>query len=150
MTDSNLARAGLRTAFNTALDAFRSADAYLLQNTASERALCHRLAAHLAVAFPDYDVDCEYNLDGAGRKKLYRATRKRRCPVYPDIVVHRRGSRTNLLAIEVKKGRSRTVGKFDEEKLQGYRDYYGYQEVVFLELPVGHHADTAPYLDWRE
>lgn len=139
-----------RGRFAEAVQAFCAAEAHLLRNSASERALCHRLAVHLQSEFSEWDVDCEYNLDGAGRKKVYRRTRRRHCPVYPDVVVHVRGPGPNLIAVEMKKGIRREVGQFDEEKLTGYRDYYGYQEVVFLELPVGRHFGGEPYVDWRD
>jgi hypothetical protein len=139
----------LRASVECALRTFLAEDAYLLQRSASERALCHRFAVHLAAEFSEFDVDCEYNLDGYGHKKVYRPTRRRRCPVYPDIVVHKRGPGPNLIAIEVKKGINRRVGRFDKEKLAGYRAYYGYAETLFLELPVGRHFGKAPFLVWH-
>ena len=38
-------------------------DRYLLENNANEQSICCRLAIYLQERFPDYNVDCEYNLD---------------------------------------------------------------------------------------
>lgn len=81
-----------------AIDQLLLRDGYLLLVGASERAITHRLARYLEDQFPEWDVDAEYNRDGADIKRDVEGT-----PVLPDIIVHRRGSNDNLLVIEVKK-----------------------------------------------
>lgn len=59
--------------------------------------------------FPDFDVDCEYNRDGVAPKKighlgLYPDDDDTEAEtVFPDIIVHRRGTEQNYLVIEAKK-----------------------------------------------
>lgn len=72
----------------------------MIEVDASERSITHHLANCVAGEFPEWDVDVEYNRD---RYDIKRAGKGR---VFPDIVVHRRGCRDNLLAIEVKKSRA--------------------------------------------
>ena len=77
-----------------------------------ECSISHRLGAYLQGIFPDWDVDCEYNRDGVGPKKIDHLalnsdvddTETR--TVFPDIVAHRRGTKTNHLAIEIKESSS--------------------------------------------
>ena len=42
--------------------------------------------------------------------------------VYPDIIVHRRGTNCNLCIIEVKKSKSTTSSDYDKIKLKVYTD----------------------------
>ncbi|MFC4620589.1 hypothetical protein ACFO4N_18030 [Camelliibacillus cellulosilyticus] len=107
-------------------------DDYLLKNNLNERTIMHKLAAYLQDEFIDegYNVDCEYNKnveDKSGLKTIYILQKEARHirrfqvgkefednikdereylikPVYPDIVIHKRGSNhKNLLIIEIKK-----------------------------------------------
>lgn len=87
-----------------ALDMLYARDSALLQNTASEWAIAHRLAVYLEEALPGWKVDCEYNRQGADPDLKKRADGRL---VRPDIIVHHRGlidTGHNLLAIELKKG----------------------------------------------
>jgi hypothetical protein len=43
--------------------------------------------------------------------------------VVPDIIIHRRGPKENLLAIEVKTSNDRDEIEFDFEKLRAYREF---------------------------
>lgn len=52
----------------TALRKLYVRDNYLLENDAHERSITHKLAEYLQQLFPDYDVDCEYNLDRQGSR----------------------------------------------------------------------------------
>lgn len=38
-------------------------DAFLLTKDVSEWAVAHRLAVYLERFFPEYDIDCEYNIE---------------------------------------------------------------------------------------
>ena len=53
------------------LETLYEKERYLLEKSANERSLTHKLAEYLKLEFPNYDVDCEYNLDidsNTGRK----------------------------------------------------------------------------------
>jgi len=118
-------------------------DFHLLVNDLSERSITHWLAIHLSLNLTDYQVDCEYNGDvdrASSRKRVdmlrdellarglltdremagpETATIERQ--VYPDIIVHRRGSNAhNLCIIEVKKSSSTVPITYDRMKLVAY------------------------------
>lgn len=120
-----------------AVTALRTHDSYLLEVDANERSITHRLAVHLEPCFPGWHVDCEFNRNGLHPKRLeefahdYRAladvddaavmdTQGR--TVYPDIIVHHRGTAENLLVIEVKKTGSSVSPDADHAKLSLYRE----------------------------
>ena len=54
-----------------AIDRLFVNDFYLIQNAAHERSITHMIARHLVNLFPDYDIDCEYNLDITNLKGRY-------------------------------------------------------------------------------
>jgi hypothetical protein len=118
-------------------------DLYLLKVNANERSLSHCLAFHLQLEFPALNVDCEYNRDGIDPKRLphlnlYPDSEDEDAKtVYPDIIVHRRGSNENLLVIEIKKNSNQSGRDTDLAKLAGYRRELGYRAALFIEFSVG-------------
>jgi hypothetical protein len=116
----------------------------LLVNDVNERSISHRLALYLEPLFPGWQVDCEYNRDFArpGRPKSLHVpddnvgwddTDAR--TVYPDIIVHSRGSDDNLLVLELKKTGLST--SFDEAKLYAYKRELGYKFSYLLVVRTG-------------
>jgi hypothetical protein len=106
----------------------------LLERRVNERTVTHRLAVHLERHFPSHEVDCEYNKNGRGAKRLSPAI-----PLsYPDIVVHQRGTNAaNLLVIELKYMGDRRGSTGDSAKLKLLSDQVGeyrYQLAVFIEI----------------
>jgi hypothetical protein len=110
-------------------------DYELLNKDANERSITHKLAEHLQHEFAYWHVDCEYNRQGGNTKRLLKLFDERICPdaieartVYPDINVHRRGTRQNLIVIEVKKkyGSGSQV-KADKQKLKLFAEDSGYK-----------------------
>lgn len=105
-----------------AIDRLFVNDFYLIQNIAHERSITHMLARHLVNLFPDYDIDCEYNLDITNLKGRYAKRKEiqvlidelenikkniKDSPdksineygeiivplnIYPDIIIHKRGT----------------------------------------------------------
>jgi hypothetical protein len=57
--------------------------------------------------------------------------------VYPDIIVHRRGTDHNLLVSEVKKTISHIPKDFDLYKLREYKHQLGYSYALFLNFITG-------------
>jgi len=45
-------------------------DGYLLKNSVNERSITHKLAEYYQVLFPEWNVDCEYNLNLGGPKTI--------------------------------------------------------------------------------
>ena len=121
-------------------DLFRH-DRELLGVTANERSITHKLAEHLQRQFPYWHVDCEYNRDGLDRKTLNlpidggRVDELEAKTVFPDIVVHRRGERENLLVIEFKKSNG-SRETHDLEKLRAFTspESFAYRHGLFLRL----------------
>lgn len=123
-------------------------DMYLIMNNGSERAIAHRLAVYMESGFPEYDVDCEYNINvehNSGRKKIYllqeevkkyKSTHKKikdkEVSILPDIIVHKRGVNThNLLVIEIKKDTSIIDDGFDQIKLEKLTKTYDGDELFY-------------------
>lgn len=124
-----------------ALNQLSKNDIWLLNNNLNERTIAHKLAEYLQQIFPEYHVDCEYNRDveqNSGLKKVnilksrYEAIKNEvvdelsiDVSVFPDIIVHRRGTNNfNLLVLELKKSRNtnRQARDFDIEKLHSFTD----------------------------
>ena len=125
-------------------------DAFLLSKDAHERSITHRLAVYLEDEFPDWNVDCEYNRDGHDPKRVgFEAGKQDESKgegslVYPDIIVHHRGQRDNLLVVEVK---SKSGGdKRDKHKLCAYKSGLGYSHALFLRF-TRHGAVKAEWID---
>lgn len=120
---------------------FRVTDAELLERNAAERAICGRLAAHLATSFPDHAVDVEYDRHGFDPKRLHlpgvcRGGGRRR--VVPDIVIHQRGNHEdNVLAIELKKETNPESRACDRAKLRAMCTQLAYQVGVLIDVPAG-------------
>jgi len=124
---------------NLALDALFAIDHYLLSVDSSERSISHRLAIHLAQQLSGYDVDCEYNRDGFDVKRLHFEQRHANdddveaVTVFPDIIVHQRGTNEqNMLAVEMKKGSSTVPPDYDIKKLKAFRQELNYMFAVHV------------------
>ena len=103
--------------------------------------------------FEDYNVDCEYNRDGPevpkrltydieeiykkqGQLGKYDIKDTDAKTVYPDIIVHKRKEKNNLIVIEAKKDNSKTSKEIDMEKLRKYKKELGYKFAIFLLIKV--------------
>jgi len=116
-------------------------DFFLLQADVNERAVSHKLAEYLQGCFPGWHVDCEYNRDHDRKKELTYPlpsepidSLKART-VFPDIIIHRRNTKHNLLIIEMKKdGNSDgNEAEKDKNKLRAFlKRPYCYQYGLFI------------------
>lgn len=136
----------VRDRINDAIRLLQRRDAYLLEHDANERSITHRLAIYVEGQFPGWDVDCEYNRDGADPKRLPRAQTVQTDDdqgrtVYPDIIVHKRGRNndpgSNLLVIEVKKSPGGVAVEQAIGKLRGFTQQSGYRYDYALLLRIG-------------
>ncbi|AST06125.1 hypothetical protein AF2641_04160 [Anoxybacillus flavithermus] len=92
-----------------------------MNNDVHERSIAHRLAVHLGIVFYEWDVDVEYNRDHGKVKRIYDHDEPSGRRVFPDIIVHQRGTQNNLLVIEVKKwNNSFDLYERDLEKIKSY------------------------------
>lgn len=117
-------------------------DLYLLENDVNERSLTHKLAEYMVPQFPGWDVDCEFNRSGETPKTL-AGWRSRTVAiddtnaqtVFPDIIVHRRGTEDNLLVVEAKKSSTSNRSE-DDAKIDAYIRELGYQFGCLVTFPV--------------
>ena len=128
-------------------------DADLLGIDANERSITFRFAMYLQSCFPDWAVDCEYNRDGTEPKKLghlglYPDSEDDDAKtVFPDVVVHRRGTQQNYVVLEFKKSTSHVDRQIDLRKLRGYKQQLGYEHALFVEVGTGGQAIVTA-LEW--
>lgn len=141
----------IKARVDRAMKCLEENDIYLFTNDACERAIAHRFAVCLEQEFPSWHVDCEYDIlppNEAGTAidkyanlrmrrrdgKIIPLDEKEAVSVYPDIIVHRRGTNANLLVIEVKKSTDRTEIEFDHVKLAAYRqdEHLQYRFALFV------------------
>lgn len=127
----------------------------------NERTLSHRLALYLEDLFPGYNVDCEYNrLDNRVkrtnyerceylRSKLSSADDTKGRSVYPDIIVHRRRTGNNLMAIEIKKSSSDIPDECDKLKLNSYKSDLGYTYAAFVKLKTDGSIEEPYIISWE-
>jgi len=125
----------------------------LLGIDANERSITFRFAMYLQQHFPEWTVDCEYNRDGTepkrlGHLELYPDSEDDEAKtVFPDVIVHRRGTRRNYLVLEFKKSTSRVDRQIDLRKLRGYKRQLGYEYALFVEVGTEGHA-IITVLEW--
>lgn len=115
-------------------------DAYLLRVDVNERTIAHRFAVHVESLLPDWNVDCEYNRDGHEPKEIALGSGdddEQGSRVYPDVIVHRRGTGDNYIVFELKKSSNPVPDQRDFEKLRSYCRQLGYRHGVFLRFAVG-------------
>ncbi|SRR5258706_8050702 len=133
---------GVCQAVIDALTEFIERERYLLHVDASERSMAHRLGVYLELRFVGWNVDCEYNRDGHLPKEVHlgqEADPDYGSRVLPDIIVHKRGSDYNLLAVEIKKSTNPIGDEGDFEKLAAYRRDLGYLHCLFVRFQVDEH-----------
>ena len=126
----------------TALQEFYARETFLLEKDLGERTLTHRLAVYLERQFPGWEVDCDYNRLGERTLRLPHGTivstdDHLAKSVYPDIVVHKRETPDNLLAIEVRKAGNHQPPEHDRHKLRALTDphlWFAYAVGVYLVL----------------
>src|SRR5262249_15729701 len=104
----------------------------LIDNEAHERTIGAYLAGYLRSLFPDWNVDPEYNREGADQQPKGDAEGN----LIPDIVIHTRLVKLgpNLVAIEMKGHWNDEDRAVDEQKLRRIRAEYGYQFLYRIEL----------------
>ena len=142
-----------------ALKKLLAEDMYILVKDLSERSISHRLAIYIEEVFPGWNVDCEYNRD---RDEVKRLALVREMfdrsgvrsevddtiakTVFPDIIVHKRGTDRNLLVIEIKKSSSELDESYDLAKLAAFKEQMGYRHAVFIRVGTG---EGAGGIEWR-
>lgn len=133
----------VESALNSALDQLLRSDGAILTMDVNERSISHRLAFYLEPFFPEWNVDCEYNRNHDNPKRLNIRRRQiesddtQATTVFPDIIVHRRGTDENFVVIEMKKTTSRETDDYDLGKLEAFKGQLGYQFAIFVKVATG-------------
>lgn len=145
-------RTDIEKLIQISLNEFFANERPLLDVDANERSISFKLATYIQKHVPsDWNVDCEYNRDGNEPKHLgisiesIHSDDTEGKTVYPDIIVHKRKTKENLLIIEIKKSDSNT--KNDIKKIQAflnsdkYRYHFGLMLVIYTEKScIGKHS----------
>lgn len=133
----------VESALNDSLDQLLRSDGDILAMDVNERSISHRFASYLEPFFKGWNVDCEYNRKHDDPKRLdirrrnVRSDDTQATTVFPDIIVHRRGTDENFLVIEMKKTSSQESDDYDLEKLNAFKTQLGYQFAVFVKVRTG-------------
>jgi hypothetical protein len=146
----------VHAAVDAAIASLCASAQHLLDADASERSLSHRLAVHLIPRFEHYEIDCEYNRDRFSVKKLMLSERGVKddeldaVTVFPDIIVHKRGSQDqNLLVLEMKKASSSVDHAYDIEKLSAFKTELGYRFAVHVVIGFRRNGNFMREVNWR-
>jgi len=116
----------IRSNIESALSLLYENDLDLITNNTSERAITHKLAGYIEPKFIGWNVDCEYNQVGEHLPKSILNQKTS----FPDIIIHQRQQRDNLLVIEAKNIHSEDHSdKHDKDKIRAYikDERYQYQ-----------------------
>ncbi len=139
----------------SALDTLLLNDYYLLQVNINERTLTHRLAIYLENVFKGWNIDCEYNRNHNFKKQLQIDNEKTDIDdleaktVFPDIIIHHRGTDDNFVVVEVKKDYSNaTACDFDKCKLKLYKEQLKYTHAVFIKIKTNVGEIRKPFKDY--
>ena len=118
------------------LDDLYQNDEYLIKHRVAERDITSKFAHYFQnnmreTIIADYDVDCEYNRDGYGMKNIDGTL------VYPDFILHKRGTNdSNLLIIEFKtwwnSDNREDIEKLKAMMIEWYRYQYQYGYSIIL------------------
>lgn len=135
----NVSESEVRSKIIAAIRHLHKNDQYLLDHDLNERSIAFRLALYIQQEFAGWNVDYEYNrMSGDFIKKLEDIAgtfNNITGNVFPDIIIHIRGSDNNLLVIEVKKNPSTpTEDKYDTKKLNVFKKELGYQFIAFIKF----------------
>lgn len=133
----------VESALNDSLNQLLRSDGDILAMDVNERSISHRLASYLEPFFQGWNVDCEYNRNHDDPKRLEIRRRNiqsddtQATTVFPDIIVHRRGTDENFVVIEMKKTSSQESDHYDLEKLNAFKEQLGYQFAIFVKVRTG-------------
>ena len=143
----------IEDALEASLDKLILAEREIITNDINESSISHRLANYLEPHFPGWNVDCEYNRNHDDPKRLQIQRRNiesddtQATTVFPDIIIHRRGTDDNLVVIEMKKTTSQESDSYDIGKLNAFKEQLGYQFAIFIKVRTGGAAGIEK-VDW--
>ena len=137
-----------------AIDLFLINDLKLLEIDSHERTISQNFTKYLNSKFPGWEIDCEYNRIRDEIKKLEINGKLVR--IYPDIIIHHRMTKRNLLVIEIKKSPPYSLSdqdvKDDIERLKKMTivEKYRYQYGLFILFFVKENSSRKPILKYYQ
>lgn len=145
----------VRQAVSIALERVIDVDTDLLRFDVNERSITHCLGMYLQEAVSDpWDVDVEYNRIGEEDDVTKRLPEEMlqgetQGTVYPDVIIHQRGSEEdNLLVIEAKKSGNSSDG--DRQKIRAYQQHLDYDYGLFVRFDTGPDFEEPGYsCEWH-
>ncbi|WP_227354192.1 hypothetical protein [Haladaptatus salinisoli] len=144
----------VRQAVISALERIIKKDTDLLRYDVNERSITHRLGMYLQeVVSTPWDVDVEYNRIGEDdvtkRLPAEMLRDESQGAVYPDVIIHQRGSEDdNLLVIEAKKSGNPSDG--DRQKVRAYMQHLDYDYGLFVRFDTGQNFEEYDYsCEWQ-
>ncbi|XSG75721.1 hypothetical protein ACP8Y2_01720 [Herpetosiphon llansteffanensis] len=153
-------RSTIKARLDAALQMLIVNDRYLLDENLHERTIVHKFATYLQFMFQSWHVDVEFNKDQLDSKTIHILEHNNPEPhkrsVFPDIIVHRRGSNQNLLIIEAKKSTNsdHESSNYDRQKLACYmqnsgNNNLGYKYGCYIEFITKKPQVIKPYkIEW--
>ncbi len=140
----------IKLIINDTINLFLTKDLKLFEIDSNERTISQNFAAYLKFKFSEWEIDCEYNRDMNKIKKLEKNGKN--VKIYPDIIIHQRVTKKNLLVIEIKKTPPYSLSdqevKDDIERLKKMTTVkkYKYQYGLFILFFVKEHIAKKPIL----
>lgn len=147
-------RERLKALIQESLKEFFEHERDLIDVDANERSISYKIAEYITPKFSDWDVDCEYNRDGTETKLLEIPVENvptndtKGKTVYPDIIIHQRKDKTNLLIIEIKK--SGLLYTHDVDKINAFlkSPEYSYTFGLMLIINIPYNPDQPYNWEW--
>lgn len=149
------------------LDLLYQNDSYLIEHSIHEQDISHRIAHYMEILLNNYEwykkiplnIDVEYNKNFDDSKKVFNNCsncdetkcyiRKEHYPISnyesnckPDIIVHERGSKNNIVVVEIKKNEEECSEDF--AKLSAFtcsKSDYKYRIGIYINI-----ADISSYI----
>lgn len=132
------------------INLFLIKDLKLFEIDSHERTISQNFSTYLKSKFPGWEIDCEYNRNMNEIKKLEKNGKQ--VKIYPDIIIHHRVTKKNLLVIEIKKSPPYSLSdqevKDDLERLKKMTtiEKYKYQFGLFILFFVKENSGKKPIL----
>lgn len=142
----------IKKIISEAIDLFLTNDLKLLKIDSHERTISQNFANYLNSKFTRWEIDCEYNRIKDAIKKLKINGKLVR--IYPDIIIHHRMTKRNLLVIEIKKSPPYSLSdqdvKDDLERLKKMTivEKYRYQYGLFILFFIKENSSRKPILKY--
>nr|WP_304170833.1 hypothetical protein [Methanobrevibacter smithii] len=133
MNPNNYSEKEIKEIIKEVLNELYKKDKILIKNETHEITISHKIACYLTNKFENWDVDCEYNRDLENPKECSYNSNETKY-IRPDIIIHQRNIKNNLLVIEIKKNAKYADKQQDIQKLKCMIEKYNYKYALFINI----------------